>query len=236
MASRIAHEEGKLPTPTILITLDDGSLHHINAPPFLSQSGFFRHAFANRPLHSTSHKIHLPGIRRDLWLYFQHFITTGQIPGGIQHPGKYTGRADMARADKFDIRIGPMDCEIHHLVELLVIGERMQAPSFQEKIMPKLILAYKRFWEENAPRVPLGNVEYVFENLKNACLRRFVLDVLIFGMSDKTIKHAKKEGHLSMGVVGALKERKEEMKDRVRHPPWDRPSEYCLLNAPTGFF
>ncbi|KAE9368718.1 hypothetical protein N431DRAFT_470406 [Stipitochalara longipes BDJ] len=197
-------QNGNLPTPTIIITLDDGYSCHMDAPLFLNQAGYIMKAFADRPLRSTEHRIPIPGVRYDASRENRH---QNRTLGLLNPPPSRT----------------------------FIIGESLQALAFQDKIMHKLFWTYQRFYEANEGRVPLGNVEYVFENSKNSCLRNFVADVLIFGMSERTVSQAFKEGHLSKVVGEVLEKRWDVMKDGVREAPWDHPGKYWLLSVPTGF-
>ncbi|PMD38417.1 hypothetical protein L207DRAFT_585315 [Hyaloscypha variabilis F] len=187
MAGTVAPQDGNLPTPTITITLDDGYSCQILAPPFLTQSGFISHSFANRPLHSTSHTLYLFNTRRDFWLIFQHSILYSHLPTHILPPLLYKGRPDMASANHTSIRIVPFDCALHQLIELYIIGESLQAPAFLDTVMQKLMEGYKMFYEVNEGRVPLGSVEYVFENEGEGCLGAFVADVVRFGVGRRVL-------------------------------------------------
>jgi len=223
---RTIPQNGNLPTPTIIITLDDGYTCIMNATLFTNQVGYIRRAFSNRPLNCTEHKIHIPGVRRDLWFSLQNTITLNKGLLISAPPSEYKGRTDMAQAGKFDIRIRQWDCEIHQLLELIIIGEHLDAPSFQNDVMDKLILTYKKYYRENEGRVPLGNVEYVFANSQNECLRNFVADVLSFAMSVRMASQALKEGHLSEGTFDELGMRGNGAEDGVRDAPWDHEGDY----------
>ncbi|KAN0093709.1 hypothetical protein V8E51_016893 [Hyaloscypha variabilis] len=236
MAGTVAPQDGNLPTPTITITLDDGYSCQILAPPFLNQSSFINHSFAYRPLHSTSHPLHLFNLRRDLWLIFQHTILYSHLPIHILPPLQYKGRPDMASANQTSIRIVPFDCALHQLIELYVIGESLQAPAFQDRVMQKLMEGFKRFYEVNEGRVPLGSVGYVFENEGEGCLGAFVADVVGFGVGRRVLGQAVREGHLSRVVLGELERRWVGRGRDGEEAPWDCRGKYWLIGEPDGFF
>jgi hypothetical protein len=217
--------------PAIAITLDDGfscGLIPKYAFLLLQEVGYIKNEYS-RPEHysSSAPTIHIPGVRRDLWLSLQNTIAMNRgvlVPEA--HPTEYKGRADMTGVGKNDIRICAWDCGIHYLLELMIVGENLQAPGFQNQVMDKLLLTYRKFYQENEGRVPLGNVEYVFENSRNERLRDFVRDVLIFAMSDRMTTQAFVERHISEELRDDLKKRWDNTQRRVRDAPWDHPGDY----------
>jgi len=213
------------PSQTLTITLDDGYSCRMNPVPFINSIGYIRSAVRAQRPGTTGHTIHLRGVRRDLWLTIQNSILKGELLD-IQRPDYYKGRTHMARAGREDIRIGKWDVDIHYLVELKISGERLDAPGLENAVMDKLLWTYRKFYQENEGRVPLGIVEYVFEWSENTCLRNFALDTLIFAMSNKTAAQAVLEGHLSKEVVESMVARGRDTINGVRDAPWDHASEY----------
>jgi hypothetical protein len=197
----------------------------MNPIPFINSIGYIRSAIRAQRPDPSGHTVHLRGVRRDLWLTIQNSILRAELLD-VQRPDLYKGRTDMARAGKEDIRIGKWDTDIHHLFELKIIGECLNAPGFENAVMDKLLWTYRKFYQENEGRVPLGIADYVFECSENTCLRNFVLDILIFAMSNKTAAQAVIEGHLSQEVVESMVARGSKTTNEVRDAPWNHPSEY----------
>ena len=213
--------------PKLTITLDDGysCLIDRHAVIFMNEIRYIRTAIhAQRPSPS-GHTVHIPGVRRDLWLSIQQSIISGDVRN-VSTPTYYKGRDEMAQVGKQDLRIGAWDVNIHQLIELLVVGERLDAPAFENAVMDKLLWTYQKFFQDNEGRVPLGNVEYVFASTRNPCLRRFVLDCLIFAMSNKSAEMALMEGHLSEVLAEKMVARGSVTIGRVRDAPWDHPGDY----------
>ena len=213
--------------PLITVTLDDGYSRRYTASTIMNASGFFKEAMAGKWLHAPDNKIHIPGLREDLWLQFQTFAILGHLstqPG----PDKYIGRTTMAQAGKKDIKLAPWDVEIHYLLELFIVGDALQSPTFMNKIMSKLISTYKAFYENNEGRVPVGNVKYILENSKNLLLRKFVTDVLLFALSDKIAIQAARGARrvLNNEAFEALKQRSFMTRNEKRGAPWACPAEY----------
>jgi hypothetical protein len=223
--------------PIITITLDDGYSCRLNAVPFMNASGFIEGALRGKWLHAPDNKVHIPGLRQDLFLQFQTFAILGEL-SPARGPLEYYGRTGMAQAGKNDIEVGPWDVDIHHLLELFIVGDALQAPTFMNQVMTKLVSTYKRFYLEHEGRVPIGNVRYIFAESKNVLLRNFIVDVLLFALSDKIAHQAATGGRsiLSNEVVVALRRKSFMTRNEVRGAPWDSPAEYQqTLLAPAGF-
>lgn len=213
--------------PKLTITLDDGYSCFIDrhAITFMNEILYIRTAIRAQRPSPSGHTVHIPGVRRDLWLSIQQSIISGEIRN-VSTPAYYKGRYEMAQVGKQDLRMGPWDVNIHQLIELLIIGERLDAPFFENAVMDKLLWTYRKFFQENGGRVPLGNVEYVFASTVNTYLRRFVLDCLIFAMSNKSAEIALMDGHLSEELAEQMVARGSMTIGRVREAPWGHPGDY----------
>jgi hypothetical protein len=213
--------------PKLTITLDDGysCLIDRHAVIFMNEIRYIRTAVRAQRPEPSGHTVHIPGVRRDLWLSIQQSIISGEIRN-ISTPAHYKGRDEMAQVGKQDLRIGPWDVNIHQLIELLVVGERLDAPAFENALMDKLLWTYRKFFQDNGGRVPLGNVGYVFASTRNPCLRRFVLDCLIFAMSNKSAEIALMDGYLSEELGEQMVARGSVTIGKVRDAPWDHPGDY----------
>jgi hypothetical protein len=213
--------------PKITITLDDGysCLIDRHAITFINEIHYIRTAVRAQRPSPFGHTVHIPGVRRDLWLSIQQSIISGEIRN-VSTPAYYKGRDEMAQVGKQYLRMGVWDVNIHQLIELLIVGERLDAPAFENAVMDKLLWTYRKFYQENEGRVPLGNVEYVFASTENLYLRKFVLDCLIFAMSNRSAEIAIMYGHLSEELVDNMVARGSVTIGQVRDAPWDHPGDY----------
>ncbi len=213
--------------PRLTITLDDGYSCFIDrhAITFMNEIRYIRTAVRAQHPGPSGYRVHIPGVRRDLWLSIQQSIISGKVKN-VSTPAYYKGRNEMAQVGKQDLRMGPWDVHIHQLIELIIIGEHLDAPFFENAVMVKLIWTYREFFQHYEGRVPLGNVEYVFANTVNPYLRRFMLDCLIFAMSNKSAEIAIMDGHLSEELAEKMIARGNMTMDQVRDAPWDHPGDY----------
>jgi hypothetical protein len=211
---------------TVQITLDDGYTCIMSIHSLSIHSGYVKKELSGRMLDSFSHDVHIPRLRRDLWLSFENFIPSRIFSIG---EGPIFGIRDMAQAGRHDIRIGNLDLEIHRLLELMLMGELLDAPAFENAAIDQLILAYRRFYHLNFGRVPLGNAKYIFENTKSTYLRDLISDVMIFAMSEGTVVQAYKEDHLSEDILVWLDARDSAVRYKIRDAPWDHTEQYHKL-------
>lgn len=213
------------------VTLDDGYPCLLNSLSFASNSRYIKNAFERRWLLSSArdiHNIHISGVRRDLWLVFQNFITSKTLSVG-EGPPEDNHRAEQAAGGKNDIRLGKWDPEIHRLVQLMLMGEFLEAPAFLNAVMDQLISAYRRFYQENDGRVPLGNVNHIFEKSSGSYLQRFIVDNLVYSMSARTRMQAFKEGHLKDYIRIRSHLRADDAANTIRDAPWDHREQYMEL-------
>jgi hypothetical protein len=216
---------------TMTVTLDDGYPCFLNSLSFANNSGYIKNAFERRWLLSSTrdiHNIHISEVRRDLWLVFQNFVTMKELPTGEGTP-ENNHKTEQAMGGKNDTRLGKWDPEIHRLVELMLMGEFLKAPAFMNAIMDQLISAYRRFYQENDGRVPLGNVNHIFENSSGSYLQRFIVDNLFYSMSETTRMQAFKEGHLKDYIRIRRHLRADDTAYTVRDAPWDHREQYMEL-------
>jgi hypothetical protein len=207
----------------ITVTLDDGYPVALNALSFENNSGYIKNTLSRRLMFQSPLdilNIHISGLRRDLWLSLEKFVELKTLSVG-EGPPESTGRTEQSIGGKDDIRLGKWDHEIHRLIELMLMGEILEAPTFLNAVMDRLISAYQRFYQENDGRVPLGNVNHIFEKSTNQNLMRFIVDILIFGMPERTRLQALLEGHLELFIERRSALREYDTQDDVRDAPWD---------------
>lgn len=119
--------------------------------------------------------------------------------------------------------IGKVDTDISVLQDLMLAADFLRAPTFENTVLNELIKSYKPFYQENGFRVPLANVVHLLEHTMNNNLQSYLLDMLIFAMSERTVLPAAKEGHLNKTVKFWIDQRAFVTQDQVKVTPWDYP-------------
>jgi len=171
--------------------------------------------------------LHVPNTKPVSWLTFQTFLTCKELSIIKPPEDSYRSVAD---------RIGNGDPHLNNLHELLLTGDVLEAPSFENAVLDELLQSYKLFYEENGGRVPLGNVVHLLEHTMNRNLCSFLLDMLIFATSERTILQAVKEGHLNKTVKYWIDQRAFVTRDHVRVPSWDHPERFQQAPLENCFF
>lgn len=135
---------------------------------------------------------------------------------------------------KDDIIHCTLDLSIQYLLEMFLLGEYLQSPSFMNATVDLLRSRYAALYSENESRVPLNLPAILLDmTSKEGGLYKFTLEAVSFAMSKRTCDMAIRQGLITSAVAFDLLAINIEARESSSMvlPPW---SKICCFHTHPG--